>query len=481
MNEAPEPHPTRGLKIAVILLFAATLVVTIFHGITTSSRQFDYPHAFISADVATAARTFATIGIVHLHGVPVNNNPPIGIDDPYTHWPPLLPILLSLCFRIFGVSERVAHLFMLCVLVATAILLFRLGQRWLGTVAGALAGFFWLTLPVTLQFGHLVSQQALMTLFLVAAVLALMEENNLAATALFFLGAITSWEIVLVAPGLLLAGYWHRELRRRAIAAVVGTGAGVFCVTVLYLLNTPGLAVDTLQAAKFYMGISTSYSHLLTLPQIPLSQGEQIRRTLLNNVWMLGPLGLGAILLLFMDRVHDRIFLLASLATPWLVWCVLMRNHMARHHFEFVIAAPLAALALAWMATAESKNPTLKIGIFIALATLQMLVLHKPVISDGYDPAALIRYAQGIRQLTQSNSIVMAPLVSAVPLYYSDRHIIRAVDNTESAVQQIPNLRREFPGSTIYLAVPPSLAANFPSERVTASTPDVLIFQLPEQ
>src|ERR1700722_17891623 len=106
--------------IAAGVLFVATLSATVFHGVSTSARQFDYPHAFVSADVATTARTFAKVGIFHLRGVPVNNNPPLAKSDFYTHWPPLLPIILSICYRIFGVSERVAHLLMLFIMVITS-------------------------------------------------------------------------------------------------------------------------------------------------------------------------------------------------------------------------------------------------------------------------------------------------------------------------------------------------------------------------
>jgi hypothetical protein len=486
-TQATEPrsmaqHPAT-LKLAAVLLFAIALAVTLVRGIRTSAEPFDYPHAFVSADVATAARTFAEAGILHLHAVPVNNNPPIAAEDAYTHWPPLLPILLSLCFRIFGVSERVAHLLMLAILVATALLIFRLGQRWLGIPAGALAGFFYLTLPVTLQFGHLVSQQALMTLFLVAATLAFLEDHALAGSILIFVGALTSWEIVLVVPGLLVASRWRPELRRSAIASAIGAGAGVACVAGLYLINSPGLAVDALQTAKFYMGLSPSYSRMLPAQQTALTFSEQVRRMLLNNVWMLGPLGLGAAFLLFTTRVHNRVLLLASLSTPWLVWCVAMRNHMARHEFEFVIAAPFIAVALAWLATAPSKSPTLRIATVAALAAIQILALPKPHISDGYDPAALIRYAQAIRQFTPPDAIVMAPVVSAVPLYYSQRHLVRGVNSPSAAALQLPSLRRQFPSSPIYLAVPPTLAGsfaatNFPSSQVASSTSDGVIIRL---
>ncbi len=162
----------RVVRFVAFALFAVALVMTAVRAVRHADTQYVGLGAAVSADVATSARTFATEGVWKLRGIPVNNNPPIGAEDQYTHWPPLLPILLSGCFRVFGTSERTAHVFMLCVLLGTAVLVFRLGWLWLGPVGGALAGYFWLTLPVVVQFGDLVAQQSLAMLFVVAAVVA---------------------------------------------------------------------------------------------------------------------------------------------------------------------------------------------------------------------------------------------------------------------------------------------------------------------
>ena len=194
--------------------------------------------------MATSARTFATEGVWKLRGIPVNNNLPIGAEDQYTHWPPLLPILLSGCFRMFGTSERTAHIFMLCVLLATAVLVFRLGWLWLGPVGGALAGYFLLTLPVVVQFGDLVAQQSLAMLFVVAAVVAFYsasaeptsQNRDLGhpvsvregvGAVLLFLAVLSSWEAVLVMPGFWLAARRVPELRRAAVLAAVGVGVAL--------------------------------------------------------------------------------------------------------------------------------------------------------------------------------------------------------------------------------------------------------------
>ena len=463
------------LEAVALGLFLVTFVIVMVNGLRHVSQPFDYPHAFVSADVATTARTFARIGVVRLHGVPANNNPPLTRSDSYTHWPPLLPIILSLCFRAFGATEKTAHSLMLAIQLLTALLIVAIGIVWRGRLTGLLAGFFWLTLPVTLQFGHLVSQQALVTFFMVAGVFAFLLKRNILAGTLLFLAAISSWEVLLLAAGLLLVSFWDPTLRASAKAAVIGAGAGTLCVLAAYVIGNRELAIDTLQAAKFYMGFSTTFSRVAQLDQINISTAEQIRRMLGNNVMMLGPLGIAATIQMFAGRFPGRTLILSSLATPWLVWTLGMKNHVARHHFELAIAAPLVALALAWIATVPSKQPVVKIAVVVLLVMVQMKVLPRPNIGDGYDPDALIRYSDAIRNSTESGAIVMAPLISAVPIYYSDRHIIRRIGNSEAAQAQLPELRREFAGRPIYIAAPPALAGDFPEGRTVLSNADAVV------
>src|ERR1700722_17943337 len=205
IQSGPKPQNSSSsqiAKIAALSLFALALALSVVRAVGNATSQFVGPHAFVSADVATTARTFAREGIWKLHGIPVNNNTPIGPRDRYTHWPPLLPVLLSVCFRLFGASEYVSHVFMLGVLVATALLVFRLGTIWLGMVGGALAGYFWLTPPVVVSFGELVVQQSLAMLFVVAALVAFYSGRDKLGAGLLFFAVLSAWEAVLVLPGI---------------------------------------------------------------------------------------------------------------------------------------------------------------------------------------------------------------------------------------------------------------------------------------
>ena len=497
MNIVAEPFPSlqaqdsiqpmRVIKPIAIALFALALGITTIRAIKHADSQFVGAGAPVSADVATTARTFATEGVWKLRGVPVNNNIPIGPQDQYTHWPPLLPILLSGCFRLFGASERTAHILMLCILLATALLVSRLGWLWLGPIGGLLAGYFWLTLPVVVQFGDLIAQQSLTMLFVVATLVAFYSARERLGAVLLFLAVLSSWEAALVIPGIWLASQRLPELRRAAIMATIGAGTAVVCVMTLFIVCSPGLAVDTLQTAKYYMGLSPVYSHILAsgFGEIPLAQ--QVYYLIGNHLFMLGPLGMMVVILLLVRRPTNGLLLISCLATPWIAWTIVMRTHAALHNFELLIAAPLIALALAWIATADVhiRRPggaTLRVGAFVALAALQLAFLPRRIAGLEPNPEGLIRYALDIRNSTPVGSIVMAPTVSAVPLYYSERHIIRGIANDDALSGQFQEVRREFPASPLYLAIPPPLAASFAQTlshaTIVRSTPDAMIARL---
>ncbi|HEY4381997.1 MAG TPA: hypothetical protein VGN01_16740 [Acidobacteriaceae bacterium] len=464
--QEPVPHDAAGLKLAAYLLFAIALAITIKMGVEHAPRAFEYPHDSVSADVVTTARTFATQGVISLHGSPVNNNPPVGQGDVYAHWPPLLPVLLSVCIHLFGASERVAHLFMLGVVIATALLVCQVGRLWLGNVGGALAGYFWLTLPVVVQFGHLVAQQSLAMLFVVAAALALHSRRFALASILLFFGVFSSWEAALVLIGVYAAAWGRPEMRRPVWIASGAVAAGILCVL---LLLSPGGLSDTWQTVRFYMGLSSTYSNVLPHDHVALSFSQQIEGIVWNHIWMLGVFGSAAAVQLVLSQ--RRVLVVSVLAAPWCVWAIAMRTHMAIHDFELLIAAPIAALGLAWMATTIPR-----VMVLVGLSVLQLFFLHHPPTED-YPASRLVEFGREIKAGTNPGSIVVSPLLSEIPLYYSERHIIRGISDENAVEKQVDLAHRRFPGAPVYLALPPQLVGDFPKSNVVFSGHDAVILK----
>src|SRR2546425_1441956 len=122
-SHAGTPPDFKNAAPMSLILFLLALCLTTAVHVARASAAYTYRHGFISAVFATSAREFARDGVLELGGVPVANNPPVGPNDSYAHWPPLLPISLSIWFRLFGASETVGHLYMLLIQILTALLI----------------------------------------------------------------------------------------------------------------------------------------------------------------------------------------------------------------------------------------------------------------------------------------------------------------------------------------------------------------------
>ena len=163
----------------------------------------------------------------------------------------------------------------------------------------------------------------------------------------------------------------------------------------LFTVGSSRLAVDTLQTVRYYMGLSPVYSHVIPNGLGVLTFPQQLRYLLGNHVFMIGLPGLIAVVVLLVRRPANGLLLVFSLASPWILWTVVMRTHTAFHSFELLIAAPLAALALAWIAAAGlrsgwSMRGALKMAVVVALAT-SWTFLVRP--KNGGDAMAKSRFA----------------------------------------------------------------------------------------
>ena len=71
----------------------------------------------------------------------------------YTHYPPLLPILISFSYKLFGVSEWSTRLVPLLATSGSIVLIFLIGVQIWNMRVGILAGLLALATPMVLYFG----------------------------------------------------------------------------------------------------------------------------------------------------------------------------------------------------------------------------------------------------------------------------------------------------------------------------------------
>jgi 4-amino-4-deoxy-L-arabinose transferase-like glycosyltransferase len=376
----PGPQTLKGLikpRTSVLLVFWLSIaaLLTLRNHLAALGEPFDYVHTANGSYFSTEARSFVEHGVIALGGVPIRNNPPLGLTpDINTHWPPLFPIVLSVAFRIFGESESVAHGLMLAILFASSLALYALVNACCGRLEALFAVFASLIMPTTIIYGYIVMPQHLAILCMLLALLGFVKATSAARlhrgwTAFglvsFAVAILTSWEPLLICPGLLAVAIWQRRPSPIRLALLYSSVGAVVFVGILttYTLYAPSLARELWGTFLVRMGftpLKSTQFHLETASRdyVYSRYGAfSLRKHLVHFVEQLsliGPLAtaaLGGVLVTGWTRRHSDndgrvVFLFGGLLSPWFLWFILMRNHAHIHDFMMLLAVPGASAAL---------------------------------------------------------------------------------------------------------------------------------------
>ncbi len=505
----PPPKPMPGVFGISLFWLGCALALTLALHIQLRDRPFEYPFGWVSAHFATMARSFVDNGVWKLGLTPVQNNAPLGNPpDHYLHWPPGFPILLYAVFRVFGESESSAHGAMLVILLANAAALYALVRQCCGRRAGLLAAFAFLVMPATIAFGHLVLHLHLAIFFMMLSLLAYLnscEGGRIRRSwAMFGAAALTasvwcSWEPALLYPGLVGVALWQRR-RMSVILAMVYSAVGVTSAAVVLLLfarTCPEKMNDLLQTVLFRVGASNYAAQTQDVHLLVNSQSYQLGAhspllipiILVERLQWIGQLGVAALGWVLIRGWKVRrssggrtATLLAGLAIPWVVWSMAMSKHILFHPYEMMMAVPLASAALGWAGARlsdhveEALSPGLRsagrLGIFLAAPVILLLAagwelsdrlaIMRPRQTEVVQNERMIAVARAVRESMEPGTVVMMPFESMVPVYYSQRHVIRAVSNDALVEQVSSSLPRLFGGSKYYLALDPRDTKAFP-------------------
>ena len=135
-----------------------------------------------------------------------------------------------------------------------------------------------------------------------------------------------------------------------------------------------------------------------------------------------------------------------------------MRNHVAVHDIEMNLAAPLAAIALAWMTVGLLTRGVPRVQGWIGACLIGFLIIVQPWVfgteKSPEDPAQIMGFSAAIHRDTGPDAIVLSPLVSAIPLYYSERHLVRCISDEAMMKRVLPSIQQQYPSAPIYWATP---------------------------
>lgn len=125
-------------------------------------------HDWNGVRYGTIARNFLRQGVLDMKFAQVENSGPLENQNLkyYTHYPPLLPIVISLSYKLLGVNEFSTRIVPVIATSGSITLIFLIGSLLFETRVGIVASFISLLTPMTLYFGKNASHEPL-TLFFI--------------------------------------------------------------------------------------------------------------------------------------------------------------------------------------------------------------------------------------------------------------------------------------------------------------------------
>ena len=494
-----------GYMVTWILPVLSSLLII---WLALSLTDFYYPHAWVSAHIATIAHSFATHGIIGLHGIPIENFDPITTQpDNYLHWPPFFYYVLSLVLRAFPDSIRAMHLFMAVIAIANAYVMWIIASMFFKPRVAIVCGSAFLLMPATLKYGLILLPANLAMLGVSVALLFMLRylqgtadgrgrllDLGLSALA-FFLACITSWEPFLALPGLLLAYAFDRrsEIFKTCFCWAIAAIAAGASTLVIYSLSDPTFLEDMWSIFTFRLGLT---QYLPMSARIHPVEGQLQTIDSLNvfssavhffeayvvrtQVFCgsLGIVGLFALLLTALRRrsIPDNFFaaLLLPLGTVWLGWAAVMQGHYIIHEYQFILASPLLAIGVTCLysllddillATPDSwprENLATLTNLALPCALLFLGISAAAVTVRGEEePWQLAKFGRLIKAEVPAGTIVITNEMSMVPTYYAERHVIRGVPDGAFLESKLGMIRDTCPGCALYLAVRRQSAQKF--------------------
>jgi 4-amino-4-deoxy-L-arabinose transferase-like glycosyltransferase len=488
------PEARSLLKPAAIWLAIAVLAIIVLYArILHLSFDGDY-QGWASASCMTMARSFNQLGALHTHFVPIQNNLPLGSDpDVYLHWPPLFPLLLSFVTRILGNHESSGRLFALVITLATACVVVAIARRLYGIQTALLTGFFFLTARATFEGGRAVLHQPLAMFFGSATVLLFLMaiDAQLPATRrrLFAVlglltvicSMLTAWDPAFIPLGLLVSSiYLRRRNGTRLAALYLFAGIITFiAVQADYILAYPQLFRNQFATIAYRAGLdfnASSSTRLHTIvDQVNYVTGKLSFLGIFSHIfrwifWSFDTFTLLAAFLFLASWLQSNrrqntaaVYILGGLCLPWLLFYAIMRNYVAIHPFALVLAAPFLAIASGYLLDRIWNALNTHTGNYSQYLRIMILILPLitiyPILTNIRDakipdePPQFQDLSTIVERNTPPNAVTLSPAESVVPVYYSNRHVVRGIATPELLHLAITQAHADFPGSPLFFAL----------------------------
>ncbi|MCR4324898.1 MAG: glycosyltransferase family 39 protein [Candidatus Curtissbacteria bacterium] len=194
----------------IVILVSASIVLSL-----NINKPFWGHHDWNGAWYSNFARNFLRYGLIETKFGSVMNT---GVVSPdgfhfFTHYPPLLPILLFLSFSTFGIHEWSARLVPLIFTLATIVAIYAIGNIFFNKRIAILAALFSTVMPIVIYFGKMPVQETLVIAPVLLSVIAYFKffekpnrKNSLILVSALVFSHLINWPAYYVTP--LFSAHW---------------------------------------------------------------------------------------------------------------------------------------------------------------------------------------------------------------------------------------------------------------------------------
>lgn len=339
-------------KNRVVVTSLALFFLTFFLLGQNISKPFVGEHDWNGVRYGNIARNYLRYGLWNLKFSQIENSGFVRGEDYifFTHYPPLLPILLAGSFTIFGITEWAARLVPIVATSGSVVLIFLLGRELFNFRVGFLASVLVIPTPLVLYFGKTPVHEPLVVFFMLLAYFGYLQRRETKYKILFIFGLIfahlSTWAGYFLLPGITLEALLRKDLREaKSLIVYWAIPLTLFTLHVFQAFFTTGsLAGGNLDGA-FLLRSGISAEGRLSDFNI-ISYAERIRLwffnmytiplCLLSAVWIVR----GFILKRFLSEW--RVYVLAI---PPLAYFLIFPNAVFIHNYLVFYFLPFMALS----------------------------------------------------------------------------------------------------------------------------------------
>lgn len=202
-----------------LLLFLVALYLLSFN----IDKPFYGEHDWNGVRYGNIARNYLRVGILNLKFGQIENSGFLLPDKSYeyfTHYPPVLTLLIAFSYHLFGISEWSTRLVPIIFSASIVVMIFLVGQNLFSIRTGIVASLFALIIPLFLYFGKTPVHESVVTFFAVFSFYNFLKFQNTFLKkyySLFLLGMImaelTTWAGFFLLPAIFLSLLFQKEFK----------------------------------------------------------------------------------------------------------------------------------------------------------------------------------------------------------------------------------------------------------------------------